>query len=329
MNPNVPRRLITLLAAAHVMVASATWLPSAAAAQEAGRQPAAAARVAGRQRIGMDRMFTNDALGDGQDRWRTGSYRVSVVTATDPKGVPGDAPGDVVETRLRSEIIAPANLTSPVLGGDRQYVGIFSVGRHWHWQRGGAELSAGMDMVFSGPMTGLGGFQTWVHNAIGAPVPAVLGTQIGNALRPTLLVEVARPARIPGNRAELRPFAEIRAGAETYLRLGADLTIGGLAGGGLRLRDPVSGQRGLPLGAARGTGASLVLGGDVAWVAGSAWLPPQNGYVLTPLRTRLRAGLALHGDDRSVFYGLTWLGREFRAQGSGQVVGSLSVRWRF
>lgn len=280
-----------------------------------------------RERIGVLRMFNNDALGDRHDRWRTGSYAVSVLAARGWTGAPGPAFGDTVETRLRAEIIAPADLTNPVLGGDRQYVGALSLGRHWYFSRGKTEGRVGLDLVLTGPMTGMGGFQTWAHRILGAPTPAVLGSQIGNGVHPTASFEMARQLNLGrADALRLRPFVEGQIGVETFLRLGADLSIGG--SDGFHVRDVVTGQRGLALQAANRR-STFTLGGDVAWVASSAYLPASNGYQLVPLRARLRAGFTVERGRKRLFYGITWLGKEFRAQGSGQVVGSLSLKSRF
>ena len=40
---------------------------------------AAQAQTPERQFLGWGRLFNNDFLGDGQDRWRTGSYTISVL----------------------------------------------------------------------------------------------------------------------------------------------------------------------------------------------------------------------------------------------------------
>lgn len=280
-----------------------------------------------RTRIGVARAFTNDALGDFHDRWRTGSYAVSVIRARNWSGRPGAGLGDTVEWRLRSEIIAPADLTNPVIGTDRRYAGILSIGPHAHMERDGTEYALGLDLVLTGPMTGMGDFQTAVHRALGAPVPAVLGSQIGNAARPTLLAEAARRYPVPGG--DIRPFIEAQAGAETFLRIGADLTFGAANEAGLRVRDVVSGHRLLPVGRPAPAGTSLLLGADAAFVSASHYLPAASGYRLVSPRLRARAGVMNQTERFSVFYGVTWLGREFAAQPEGQAVGTVSLDFRF
>ena len=60
----------------------------------------------GREKIGTGRIFTNDYLGDNKDRWRTGSYAISVAKADGWDGSLPNGFGDLVEFRLRSDIIA-------------------------------------------------------------------------------------------------------------------------------------------------------------------------------------------------------------------------------
>jgi hypothetical protein len=293
-------------------------------------EPLAQAGTNDRVLIGKVRMFNNDALGDFQDRWRTGSYGVSHIYARDWTGGATGEFGDVWETRLRSEIIAPSNLSDPNIGTDRRYVGILSVGRHTHFERNGREISLGADLVFTGPMTGMGGFQTWAHNLIGAPKPQVLGSQIGNSVRPTFLLEVGKSLSSDGNsNVEVRPFAEMQAGVETFIRVGADVTFGSISSGGIRLRDVVTGQRSMPAGESLNEGTLFTIGADIAKVFSSNYLPSTSGYTLTNFRPRVRAGFTRATNNKALFYGLTWLGKEFTNQTDTQLVGSLSLRLKF
>ena len=84
---------------------------------------AAPASTQERVTLGWGRMFTNDGLGDLEDRWRTGSYTVSRVRGPSWSGeLPGRF-GEILEFRARAEIIAPENLTVAA-PGDRRYAGI-------------------------------------------------------------------------------------------------------------------------------------------------------------------------------------------------------------
>lgn len=276
--------------------------------------------------MGWGRLFTNDYLGDNEDRWRTGAYVVSKVTGFGWNGTRPQLAGDIIEYRFRSDIIGPDNITSPA-PGDRRYVGGLSFGVHTYFQRQGTEIGLGADMVVTGPQTGVGSFQREMHKVFGAPVPAVLDSQIGNGFHPTASVELGRPYQITPN-INVRPFIEVRAGAETLVRVGGDVMIGRLGQDELMLRDVATGQR---IRSTRGAenGFAFVMGGDIARVEHSVYLPNYNGYELTDSRQRLRAGVHWQGEKSSVFYGLTWLGREFEAQPEAQVVGSVRLQIRF
>jgi outer membrane protein LpxR len=283
----------------------------------------------GRQRIGYGRLTTNDLIGDGDDRWRTGSITSSRVWARTPWA--GAAPsqfGDLLEFRLQGEIIAPADLRvpNPV---DRPWAGKLSLGVFTHWARGADQFMLGGDLVVIGPQTNLDDLQKALHELLGAPVPSagVLGGQIGNSFRPTAQAEFGRELSL-GDSVRLRPFVEARAGDESLLRVGADLTIGSFGRGELMVRESITGQR---YRAVRDPvpGVSFVVGGDIAKVFSSVYLPGDRGYALSDTRDRLRAGIHWQGEDTSVFYGATWLGREFQGQPSSQVVGSIRLQFQF
>ncbi|PID35965.1 MAG: hypothetical protein CR993_07275 [Rhodobacterales bacterium] len=281
-----------------------------------------------RTTLGVGRLFVNDAMGDGQDRWRTGAHTISVMRG--PEGMqsrPGQY-GVLMEYRFANRIMAPSNLVSPAVW-DRRYAGMLSFGAYSHFARDGFEYTVGSEFVAVGPMTGLGRFQSAVHDLIGmeAPGAGTLANQIPNAIYPTLAFEIAKP--FPIGNAVLRPFLQGRAGDETYLRAGADLLIGSNFTTGILVRDETTGVLYQTLEDVPQTGLSFLLGGDVAKVFHSAYLPASDGYALTPLRYRLRAGLHYQGEKAGVFYGLTWLGREFTAQPEGQLVGALQVQFHF
>lgn len=277
--------------------------------------------------LGHGRLFSNDLIGDGRDRWRSGAYVVSRVTGPRWSGALPATLGEIREIRLRSEVIQPASLTAPA-ATDRRYVGMLSAGLHTHFALGRAEASLGADLVVTGPQTGVGRFQKAIHKAFDLPVPNVLANQIGNKVHPTVLAEIGLPLRL-SDRATLRPFAEAQAGVETFARIGADLVIGDFGKGALMLRDVATGQRYRAVRGEEAGGFSLVLGADMAHVARSAYLPSGGGATLSDSRSRLRLGLHWQGRRSELFYGLTRLGREFDQQPGGQTMGSLRLRLRF
>ncbi|SMH40274.1 lipid A-modifier LpxR family protein [Maritimibacter sp. HL-12] len=293
--------------------------------------PAMSETPGGRGYLGWSYLINNDWLGDGDDRWQSGGSSNSFLFG--PAGLT-EAPEDwgrLIEVRSRFQVISPDNFTAPA-AWDRRAAGVITTTLNTHVQRRGFELSAGAGLAFTGPRTGLIRFQNRLHELTPAndPMvpPFVAAAQIGDAVYPTLQGEAARRFRL-SDHAVLRPFVEVQAGVESLARIGADLFIGPAFDGGLLLRDGTSGfaYRGLDAGGQ--PGVSLVIGADTARVFSSALLPAADGYRLTPLRHRARAGVMFEGDRLSVFYGGAWLGREFAAQPRGQVSGVLQVNFRF
>lgn len=282
--------------------------------------------------IGKARMFTNDKLGDGKDRWRTGSFSVSGIRG---RAWEGDVPtglGQLMEYRLMTEIIAPDDLTNPVLGTDRPFVGAIHLGAFSHFGLGAGEATLGIDLVVTGEQTGLGSFQSWVHQAIGMGATQVLGSQIGNAVHPTLVAAYGQDFDVGGDapgRMAFRPFIEAQAGVETFVRIGGDLTFGALGSGDFLVRNNVTGFRNVAIKGTRSRSHSFIIGGDVAYVTNSKYLPVASGYTLVKPRARFRMGVYAEGRSASIFYGLTWLGREFANQPGGQIVGSMTYRMNF
>lgn len=276
--------------------------------------------------LGFARLFTNDALGDTHDRWRTGAYAVSRFRGERWGGSAPAEFGAILEQRLRSEIIAPDSLTNP--DPDRRYVGVIAPGLATHWDLAGLEARLGAELVITGPQTQVGAFQREVHQMIGLDEPNVLGTQIPNGVHPTLNLEVGR-SFMAGERVTFRPFAEAQIGSEDYVRLGGDLILGRFGHEGLFTRDTVTGHRVLGIAGTAEPGFSVTLGGDVAHVSSSDWLPESGPAQLEASRTRARAGLHWQGERSEAFYGLTWLGKEYVGQETGQVVGSIRLNVSF
>jgi len=277
----------------------------------------------GRVTLGWGRLFDNDALGDGHDRWRTGSHTVSLIRAP---SFAGDLPtrlGDLLEWRLSSQIVAPANLAHPA-PGDRRYAGMLSIGLHAQSDWQGYEVEMGADLVAIGPSTGVAGLQKWVHNALDIDAPDTTN-QMADRIVPTVSAEVGR--KMTTGAVTLRPFAGAQVGIENLVRVGADVTIGAFGKGAVMVRDGATGQRYRAAAATLAPGFSLVAGGDVTRVFSSVLL--EDGPEPEKTRTRLRAGLHWQGQRASVFYGATWLSPEFQGQGEGQVVGSLTFNLRF
>ncbi len=286
-----------------------------------------AASAEERVTLGWGRLMSNDQIADGEDRWRTGSYTVSRVRGAEWSGYRAVRFGEILELRGHANVIAPSNLTAPV-AGDRRYAGLLGFGLYSHFGWHEAEVSLGADLTLVGPQSGIGGFQSWFHGLLGMvePSAAVLNGQIGNKLYPGLNAEIGRSF---GTKVQIRPFAEARAGVETLVRVGGDITLGALGRDDLMLRDETTGQRYRAVEGARDQGLSLTLGGDAARVFGSALLAKTGPAAMREDRYRLRAGLHWQGEKSAAFYGVSYLSPEFTGQPEGQLVGALGLNLRF
>jgi hypothetical protein len=277
--------------------------------------------------LGWGRLFSNDALGDGRDRWRTGGYQLSLLRGALYTGALPETPGDLLEFRASSQIIAPASLTRAATG-DRRYVGLLSLGVHTVFDWRGNEVSFGSDLIMIGPQTGVSNFQRWVHRIVNLPDPTAVSQQIGDGVYASLHGEVGRPLALAAN-LTLRPFVEAQTGVEDFLRVGGDVVIGGFGQEAILVRDAVTGQRYPVVEPEQVPGFSFVMGADYTRVTRSVFLPEGGTAQLSPDRNRLRAGVHWQGHKSSVFYGVSYLSREFETQPEAQVVGALSLRLKF
>jgi hypothetical protein len=287
-----------------------------------------AAGAMDRTRLGYGRLITNDFLGDLQDRERTGSVASSRVWG--PQWT-GDVPvnfGELLELRLGMEVLAPDDLVRPK-PGSRPWAGALSAGVHTHFKQRSFEYSVGASVFATGPQTGLGMLQRKFHKLIGDEPPSyrTLSRQIEDGFYPTVLVEAGRSFDVGA--ASIRPFVSGQAGIETFVRTGVDITLGTIGNGELMIRDSASGHRYRTIQNPRNQGFSFVMGGDIAYVSDSVFLPEDRGLDLTDHRDRVRLGVHWQGEGASAFYGVTWLGKEYETQPDDQIVGSLRINLSF
>lgn len=281
------------------------------------------------QTLGVGSLFSNDSIVDGQDRWRTGSYQVSVSRGARWNGHRPDRFGQLIEYRFTSEIIAPSNLVAPAPPpDDRRFAGALSFGMHTHWRRSETEFSLGGGVILTGPQTHLDDLQREFHRVMGFPVSGALDDQIADEVRPRVTFETGQRMALGGD-GLLRPFIEVETGAETLARAGMDVFFGPGPTDELLVRDSTTGQLYEGTHKTPMRGFTFTMGGDVAHVAQSDLLPASDGYGLTDLRTRVRVGVHFQGDRAAGFAGVTYLGREFETQSEGQLVGSVRLRIRF
>jgi hypothetical protein len=280
-----------------------------------------------RETIGTMALFTNDTLGDRQDRWRTGAFSYSVIRAPGWDGALPSTPFSVMEYRFRGEAISPDNTRNPARG-DRLYAGTLWVGAHTHYNLTGYDITAGADIAVTGEQSGVRRFQAGLHDLFSMSRVGLENYQVEDGVYLHGTLEIARP--LSWQNGEFRPFVELQGGVETLARAGFDLTFGSLGQSGLRTRDPITGQR---IGAVTGIedqgGWSFLLGADTAYVESSIFLPEDRGFRAEEDRHRARFGVNYGLGLTNIFYGVTWTSEEFVGQPESQAVGSLSFDIRF
>ena len=316
-------RFAKVLGVASLGVASLMMVAAPAQAEEA--EGVFSRFMEGRRTLGWGRAFNNDYIGDGQDRWQTGSYFVSILRGHRwTGGLPSD-PFEIMEYRFATAITAPSKLTNPP-AGDRRYAGRLSFSASTYWEHDGLEGMVGLGLTATGADTGIGALHNDLHDLISAPKVRVRANQIGNKVRPFALVEAGREFEIGGT--GLRLFSETRAGDESLIRAGFDWQFGARETGALWLRDEITGQRVVGIAGTSTSGAWFTLGADIAHVWKSAYLPADE-IAMTKDRMRVRAGANVRRGNLGIFYGVTWLSKEFDAQPEGQVLGTLRARVTF
>lgn len=276
--------------------------------------------------LGVGRLFTNDYLGDGHDRWQSGSYAISILRGPADADISAQPFGGIHEYRLRTRLI-----TSDGIGNtpDRVYAGALGFGVHTHFSLNDTRASVGGEVVLIGPQTGLSALQSEFHSAFGVPQVPFVDDQLPNALHFGVSLEAAELMQLtPGVTA--RPFLELRLGPEDTLRVGADVLIGGTLDSEILIREAVSGQLYRGTEAPDSAGFAFVVGADIAAVGDSIYFPEDGGPNALDDRGRVRAGVHWQGgEDTSLFYGLTYLTPEFEDQEEGQVTGSVKLNFNF
>jgi len=277
--------------------------------------------------IGRAAIFNNDYFGDGDDRWRSGSYSRSTFFGV---GWDGEIPrSGIYELRFRGELIAPSDLSQPLSVGERPFVGMAAVGLTRHTRLRDLDVSWGGELVAIGPQTGISTFVIDAHELLGFKVPRATNGQLGNDLIPTGSFEVSRLIARSGRSFQLRPFVEAQAGVETYARIGMDIAFSEGVRGDLLTRDVVTGQLMTVISMKGMAGLTPMIGADIARVFDSYYLPSSSGLAIKKWRARVRGGVRSVGHSRDVFMGLTWLSPEYEGQPGGQVLGSFSIDHHF
>ncbi|WP_425038338.1 lipid A-modifier LpxR family protein [Primorskyibacter sp. S187A] len=287
------------------------------------------AQAEGRERIGYGRLISNDLIGDGRDRWQTGSYSSSYVNSSESwTGRLPTRPGVMLEYRIDAAVMSPNNLRWPD-ADDRPAAGHLRLALGTQFALGQLETDLQASLSFVGPENGLIDLQTGLHDLLpGATTPSKSVRDGQVDLDPTLGARAEIGRTLSYGHAHLRPFLAAETGVETLARAGFDLTIGTFGMGGAQARDMITGHR-YRVVEGEGRGLSFVLGGDMAHVADSQLLSDDDDMEFESTRNRLRAGVHWQTEGRNLFYGLTYLSPEFEAQDEGQTTGSVRIDWQF
>lgn len=271
--------------------------------------------------------FTNDFIGDGHDRWRSGSY-------TTYWGYEGDWTGGVgYDLRFRSEIISPWGSSDQAQDDDRPYVGMLGFGAFANERIGLTDLNFGGEFLIVGDQTGLSKLQNGFHKVFGFDgyMPEDdTHPHIEDAFTGMISGEVANNYFV-GTKGSIRPFVGAQFGYETFMRAGVDFLWGNHSYAERFVRDPVTGfvQPSSTARASAMEGFSLLAGLDYTAVTSSDFLPDTADVEMEPGRIRARIGMQGKIGPASVFYGATHMTKEFTSQVEGQTVGTLSVSFPF
>lgn len=268
--------------------------------------------------------MNNDFIGDGRDRWQTGSY-------TQFFSFHETGPYDF-DLRLRGMVMSPWSKKHQARGADRYYVEVLTFGAYLNNRIGNYDVVAGGDLAVIGDQTGLADLQDSIHDWVGSKGFSPSQRQvphIANDLKTAALGEVAWN-NVVGDKLNIRPYVSAQVGYETFLRAGVDFLIGGYASAAQYVRDPATGFV-EPSSADRQSSifsTSVVVGFDISHVESNDFLP-EDHVSLKEEQHRIRIGLRSHYRNVSAFYGATYLSEEFQSQREGQIVGTVSLNIAF
>ena len=275
----------------------------------------------------ISNFYSNDYIGDGQDRWRSSS-NTTFLGYQD-----GIASGISHDIRVRTETISPYAKSIEEGALDRPYVGSLGAGIFLSQRVGFTDFNIGGEVLAVGEQTQVQNVDAAFHDITGidgynpdefSPV------HLDNALTGMLSGEAATNYYV-GSRGSLRPFVAAQYGYETYMRAGADFIFGNYSIAEKFVRDPVSGfiQPSSQNRSEAMYGFSLVAGIDITAMTSSNFIPDDADVEFQPGKLRARLGGQAKIGPASVFYGATHLTKEFKSQEEGQTVGTVSVQFPF
>lgn len=290
----------------------------------------------------------NDRIGDGKDRYKTGGMTQSWVFPEtlflDQRLLPGRV--SALELQGRGFIATPDNTQAGGSATDRPFVQYVGVGAyHRSWQRptrfsdratGALETRAGVEIGWQGEPLPLFEIQEALHG------DTQVSLSPSNTVAGELLVNVELEGVYRHQISsrfidlDLAPFLRTSAGMrENSLRAGIDVIFGSSLSARTWNREPAIGAL-LPGGSKRRAGFnwSAWLGADTGYVLSDAFL--DGGFTANGPEVgredvvfRLRAGVMLEFEPIAIVYSANWLSPEFSDQPEGQVIGAISLKYRF
>ena len=290
----------------------------------------------------------NDRIGDGKDRYKTGGMTQSWVFPEtlflDERIIPGRV--SALELQGRGFIATPDNTQAGGNTNDRpfvQYVGVGAYHRSWSRPQrfsdhttGALETRAGVELGWQGDPLPLFELQDALHDNTQTNINTT------NSVDGEFLINLEMEGvyrRQTSSRLldlDIAPFIRVSTGMrENSVRTGADVVIGSSLKARTWNHEPAIGAL-IPGGSKQREGFNWAfwIGGDAGYVASDAFLDggfAADGPKVTreELTLRLRAGIMLEYDPVALVYSINWLSPEFERQPEGQIVGAVSLKYRF
>ena len=289
----------------------------------------------------------NDAIGDGKDRFKSAGVTQSWVVPEGRIGNSGpwfDGHSSAVELQVRGFIATPDN-TALAPATDRPFAEYASVGGFLRTFSEPHAVSAsshfaeesrvGIELGYQGDPLPFFEIQDAVHSGS-------INTAAGRVLDSEVLANLEGRhtwrfhQSMNDTDLEVAPYVQASLGMrENSLRVGGDFIYGSDLEGRTWNIDPAVGAL-IPGGSPprEGTNWLIWLGGDVGYIGSDAFLNggfAQNGPSVDheEVTGRIRTGIMLEHGDFAIAYSMTWLSEEFKTQSHSQVVGAISVKYRF
>jgi hypothetical protein len=308
--------------------------------------------LASTNEIQTEGVFWNDAFGDGKDRWKSGGVTQSYVFPehifSDENWFTGRA--SALEFSIRGLVMTPDNTAfSGIDSSDRPYAQYAAVGVYLRSIARPEALTSTLALLTEDRIGLEAGWQ-------GDPLPffdvqnavhGITGTE-GNAGNLSNSIDSEMLANIEARRTwrlhidgyerdiEFAPFVQTSLGMrENSARVGGDVFFGSALEGRTWGSDLATGA--VMAGASmprRGFNWAVFAGGDLGYIASDAFL--DGGFAADGPRVerrdmvgRARAGVLLDYGKYAIGFSMNWLGKEFRGQSEGQMIGAIQLKYRF